>query len=150
MAHHEPQRASLLVPIFLCFLLLVLPSLSIKITGATTGLGPGARQRPIRQEISVFSESGPAWDLYIQALKRFQDAPTDDKFSYYQIAGIHGYPQVAWDDVYGNPNGSTGYCMHNSVLFELWHRPYLALFEVSMPDRSRFCVDFLHVASHAV
>lgn len=25
----------------------------------------------------------------------------------------------------------TGYCTHSSILFPTWHRPYLALFEVS-------------------
>ncbi|KAK5106279.1 hypothetical protein LTS08_000397 [Lithohypha guttulata] len=127
MAHHEPQRASLLVPIFLCFLLLVLPVFPLQLQALP-------RDSALVQDNDQFGRRF----LYSQNQDQFGIyAPTDDKFSYYQIAGIHGYPQVAWDDVYGNPNGSTGYCMHNSVLFELWHRPYLALFEQTLSEHAR-------------
>lgn len=27
-----------------------------------------------------------------------------------------------------------GFCTHSSIIFLTWHRPYLALFEVSKPD----------------
>lgn len=43
-------------------------------------------------------------------------------------SGIHGYPYVSWDGVEGTEEA--GYCSHGSTLFPLWHRPYLALFEV--------------------
>lgn len=68
--------------------------------------------------------------------------------------GIHGRPYVSWDGVnqtIGAP--VTGYCTHgnttqlliweyvlicsiDSVLFTTWHRPYLALFEVNLPEPS--------------
>lgn len=48
-----------------------------------------------------------------------------------QILGIHGYPVAPWDGVVGNGPG-IGYCMHNSVLFPTWHRPYLALLDVRL------------------
>ena len=44
--------------------------------------------------------------------------------------GIHGAPFIQWDDVQGS--GSTGYCTHGSNLFGPWHRPYVAVFEVSL------------------
>lgn len=47
--------------------------------------------------------------------------------------GIHGRPFVSWDNVGSAPNmGSNGYCTHTSILFPTWHRPYLALYEVSV------------------
>lgn len=45
------------------------------------------------------------------------------------VVGIHGVPYRSWDDVAGNQK--LGYCTHASILFPSWHRPYLALFEVS-------------------
>lgn len=46
--------------------------------------------------------------------------------------GIHGRPYRPWGGVQGdNPAGWQGYCTHSSILFAPWHRPYLALFEVS-------------------
>lgn len=44
------------------------------------------------------------------------------------VSGIHGYPFIAWDGVKGNRQ--SGYCSHGSTLFPVWHRPFLALFEV--------------------
>ena len=45
--------------------------------------------------------------------------------------GIHGYPTIEWDNAPGNPVWGWGYCTHDSVLFPTWHRPYVALYEVS-------------------
>lgn len=46
-------------------------------------------------------------------------------------SGIHGYPTIEWDNAPGNPAWGWGYCTHDSVLFPTWHRPYVALYEVS-------------------
>ena len=43
-------------------------------------------------------------------------------------SGIHGYPKRPWDGVAGDGPGA-GYCTHSSILFPMWHRPYLLLFE---------------------
>lgn len=120
---------TLVVALF-CFLLLTLQANSLRITGATNGTNPTTGERPFRREINEFAGSGASWDLYILALQRMQSAPSNDPLSYYQIAGIHGYPNVSWDGVAGS-GSAVGYCMHRSVLFAIWHRPYLALFEVS-------------------
>ena len=45
-----------------------------------------------------------------------------------QYKGIHGYPNIPWDNAVGT-GGSVGYCTHGSILFAMWHRPYVALFE---------------------
>lgn len=43
--------------------------------------------------------------------------------------------RMEWDGVTGNSegrdSGTMGYCPHVSPIFATWHRPYLALFEVS-------------------
>lgn len=67
-----------------------------------------------------------------------QNADTLDPLSYHSIAGIHGYPNIAWDNVDGDFNSSAvGYCLHNGVIFELWHRPYLALFEQQIVENAQ-------------
>ncbi|KAI9698509.1 MAG: hypothetical protein M1836_004090 [Candelina mexicana] len=98
------------------------------ITGPQGGVNAQTGERPFRQELRTFANSGAAWDLYIQALAQLQSVNQGDLLSYYQIGGIHGRPFIPWDGSNG-PNGFTGYCTHNSILFPPWHRPYLALFE---------------------
>lgn len=47
-------------------------------------------------------------------------------------AGIHGAPFADYGGVKALPdNIGNGYCTHVSNLFPPWHRPYLALYEVS-------------------
>ncbi|ESZ97460.1 hypothetical protein SBOR_2149 [Sclerotinia borealis F-4128] len=56
--------------------------------------------------------------LYIQALQAMQAANEyNDGLSYFQIAGIHGRPYVAWDGV-SQASGAptTGYCTHDKPL----------------------------------
>ena len=122
------------------------------VTGVHAGINNATGARPFRLEINKFKNSGPAWDLYILSLRHLMAVDQGDKYSYYKLAsmyysifpsihslatyiptGIHGYPaNTPWDGVVGS-GGGVGYCEHGSVLFPVWHRPYLALFEVS-PD----------------
>lgn len=52
------------------------------------------------------------------------------------LTGIHGRPYKAWDGVgIGPPGSGGGYCPHGSNLFPTWHRPYLALMEVTFRRR---------------
>lgn len=85
------------------------------------------------------------WTLFVYALTAFKELPVEDKLSYYQVAGIHGYPETSWDgapppkqdprgpgkDPEPGENPFGGYCEHNAVPFPTWHRPYVLLFEVS-------------------
>lgn len=131
------------------YLQLLLPALvtSIAVNGTQGGVDEASGFRPFRLEISSFQSAGPAWDLYILSLQEFMQANQSDPLSYYRIAGtwvccllfsiglligqgIHGYPNAPWDSVYGT-GGGVGYCTHGSILFPMWHRPYLALFEVT-------------------
>ncbi|CAK7224750.1 hypothetical protein SCUCBS95973_005623 [Sporothrix curviconia] len=60
----------------------------------------------------------------------WQNMPQDDELSYFGLSGIHGRPYIAWngvEQVDGAP--LTGYCTHNEVLFAIWHRPLVAVFE---------------------
>lgn len=45
-------------------------------------------ERPVRNDIAEFYQSGPAFDLYIQGLQNFTLADQDDFFSFFQITGI--------------------------------------------------------------
>ncbi|KZS89025.1 Di-copper centre-containing protein [Sistotremastrum niveocremeum HHB9708] len=107
------------------------------ITGIKEGLGPAPGQTPLRQEISAWSENPEnvqQVNLFLLALRHFQDndeIPFTAKLSYFQIAGIHGFPLKPWDENTESkvPDLQDGYCTHNSVLFPTWHRPYLMLFE---------------------
>jgi tyrosinase len=105
-------------------------SATFAITGTHTNTSTTSSQRPFRHEINSFVNVGPAFDLYIQALLEFQQTNQNQLLSYFQVAGIHGYPaNNPWDGVSRTSVESSGYCTHGSVLFPTWHRPYLALFE---------------------
>lgn len=96
------------------------------VTGVTSG---GIQPRlEVRQ---LYNTQPAQWNLFLLAMQRFKSQPQNDQLSFYQIAGIHGVPNVPWDGVTQNPSaqGAVGYCTHDSVLFPAWHRAYLALFE---------------------
>ncbi|KAL2358572.1 common central domain of tyrosinase-domain-containing protein [Cryomyces antarcticus] len=82
-----------------------------------------------RLEIRQLQKNADQWNLYLLGLKRMQEVDHNNKLSYYQIAGIHGRPYIAWDGVQAATNAGGGYCAHVSNLFPTWHRPYLALYE---------------------
>uniref|UniRef100_A0A093V313 tyrosinase n=1 Tax=Talaromyces marneffei PM1 TaxID=1077442 RepID=A0A093V313_TALMA len=97
------------------------------ITGLSGGVNTATGERPVRRDLRDLQSSGAAFDLYVQALAQFQADDQSDLVSYYEVAGIHGYPYRSWDSV--NGRYLTGYCSHGSPIFPTWHRPYLALFE---------------------
>ncbi|KAL3477040.1 hypothetical protein BJX99DRAFT_270192 [Aspergillus californicus] len=99
---------------------------------AAAELGPTVKV-PIRQNIDQWS-SDPANDkqvkLFVMALDQFQKISPQDRDSYFQIAGIHGQPNVPWDEPLDPADAKgRGYCTHNNILFPVWHRAYLALYE---------------------
>ncbi|KAI1084788.1 common central domain of tyrosinase-domain-containing protein [Whalleya microplaca] len=111
-----------------------------------TKIIPFAPGMPVRCEISSLFPSNDAlvqkqWTLMILALEKFKNLSVDKKLSYFQIAGIHGYPETAWDGADPPPpdpdqnnlkpgdNANGGYCSHNSITFPTWHRPYMLLYE---------------------
>lgn len=62
--------------------------------------------------------------------------------SFFSVGSIHGLPYTPWDDSAAakgfNPDTWWGgYCTHGTVLFPTWHRPYVALYEVSEFQGSR-------------
>ncbi|PVF95429.1 Di-copper centre-containing protein [Serendipita vermifera] len=84
-----------------------------------------------RQEIRTFAQDPELMELYLLGLERFQKVDQTDPLSWFQIAGIHGRPYIAYDGAAGVGNLG-GYCTHSSILFPPWHRPYLALFEQTL------------------
>lgn len=130
------------------------------IVGIKVGLDHGERV-PLRQEIDAWFDSIKPTDkiqvqLFILALKHFQEMDPVDKLSYFQVAGckrtfissvgktdnntltlnegIHGQPLVAWDEDTKPETPNEGYCTHANVLFPCWHRPYVLLYEVLTID----------------
>ncbi|KAL4919138.1 hypothetical protein BDW62DRAFT_209876 [Aspergillus aurantiobrunneus] len=106
-----------------------MPDQYIPITGIPI---PAGEVTPARPEISSWWKSDAPQtqiqvSLFIQALGKMQDRdPVTDNKSFYQIAGIHGFPQVYWD----NADVLKGfYCTHGTFTFPTWHRPYMLLYE---------------------
>ena len=108
--------------------------------GLTKGVVPESGTPVLRLEIDDFIQDTELANLYFLALEAFMSHDIyKQPFSYYEISGIHGQPARAWDGVASvrfeptgqDPNKKTGYCAHGSVLFPVWHRAYLAQFEVS-------------------
>ncbi|OAX83288.1 hypothetical protein ACJ72_02361 [Emergomyces africanus] len=112
---------------------------AVTISGASGNVNPNTGQRPARKDINKMQWSGPEWDIYIQALKAFQEEDRNDILSFHKVAGIHGYPYVSWDGVEGL--GNAGYCSHGSTLFPLWHRPYLAMYEERISYHAKLIAD---------
>lgn len=101
----------------------------VRVVGAKTGINSETGSAPPRLELSEFMNSAEGVDLYLQCHLELLNKNASDKLSFYQIAAIHGGPYQAWDGVTGNVTFPSGYATHRSVLFPVWHRPYLALFE---------------------
>ncbi|PGH18171.1 hypothetical protein AJ80_04558 [Polytolypa hystricis UAMH7299] len=110
----------------LCSLLIPASAVHV-IQGTSGGVNKETGERPVRRSLTEFEFSGPAFDLYILALEQFQKEDHSELTSGFQVSAIHGYPFTSWDGVEGPGYG--GYCSHESTLFPLWHRPYLALYE---------------------
>ncbi len=85
-----------------------------------------------RLDVDVLLVTKPdTFNLYVQALALLQEDPK--WLGYYAIAGIHGLPTGNWDDVGKRfQDGNGGYCAHGVLVFPTWHRPYLAMIEVSV------------------
>ncbi|KAJ5253116.1 hypothetical protein N7489_003526 [Penicillium chrysogenum] len=90
----------------------------------------------VRQDIDEWSSkksNKKQVDLFILALDNFQKLDPKERLSYFQVAGIHGQPFVRWDDPSPEPM-KNGYCFHSHVIFPIWHRPYVLLFEQVLYD----------------
>ncbi|KAH7282540.1 hypothetical protein KP509_35G035400 [Ceratopteris richardii] len=77
-------------------------------------------------------------DVFLLAFAAVQALDANDRWSFYQIAGIHGLPHAPFDGIVNgdwdprNPDWWGGYCQHGSPLFPTWHRPYMMLLEQSI------------------
>ncbi|KAK1989068.1 hypothetical protein LZ30DRAFT_808174 [Colletotrichum cereale] len=110
----------------------------IPVVGVRSGIGMRTGEVPIRRNInSIYDERGPQWDLYIGALTAMQDANETDPTSYFQVAGIHGQPYMAWSGGGPQTGADTGYCPHNQALFGTWHRGYLSLYEQVLVQQAK-------------
>ncbi|KAM5348724.1 hypothetical protein ACJ41O_008547 [Fusarium nematophilum] len=111
-------------------------SQNIFITGVPVS-GGGAV--PARKNINdLQAAGGPAWDLYIRAVRSMYNAKETDWKSYFQIAGIHGKPFIQWNGGGARAgNGWPGYCPHGESLFLTWHRPFILLYEQVLVEHAK-------------
>lgn len=70
----------------LSFAVMTLAS-SIAISGPQGGVNVFTGERPVRQEFSVFKDSGPAFDLFIQSFNLFVRQNQSSLLSYYRVSG---------------------------------------------------------------
>jgi len=144
-------------PLLLFFLSLPYPGQSFMAHQLIAPLGGGVQPR---LEINTFVQDDRFFSLYVQALSTLlffsyiihgyntdmihiaamQNTDQNELPSWFQVAGIHGYPFIAYDSANGvngfhaNPQQqAAGYCTHGSTLFPTWHRPYMMLVEVRVP-----------------
>lgn len=70
------------------------------LTGVHAGVNNETGQRPFRQDIQNFKGSGPAWDLFLLSLQKFQLSKQDDVLSWYQVSGKHSAVRVLGNELY--------------------------------------------------
>ncbi|KAF5682087.1 tyrosinase precursor [Fusarium circinatum] len=99
----------------------------------------GGAAVPARKNINdMHKAGGPAWDLYMRAVRSMYDAKETDWKSYFQVAGIHGKPFIQWNGGGGRSgNGWPGYCPHGESIFLTWHRPYVMLYEQILVEHAK-------------
>ncbi|KIW08130.1 uncharacterized protein PV09_01064 [Verruconis gallopava] len=111
---------------------------------------------PERTEFNTWATNDPESNiqvsLMIRALQRFYKIPIEDRLSYFQIAGIHGYPAISWDaspepaEKLGRDDSDKPiyvYCTHSTIRFPTWHRPYMLLFEQRVHELMLEAIDAL-------
>ncbi|KAJ2911520.1 hypothetical protein MD484_g8892, partial [Candolleomyces efflorescens] len=93
-----------------------------------------------RLEIRDLADDDKQFPLFIHALYTIQQPDYRPKAARFQdLGGIHGLPYERWR---GDPNAADtlpkglwgGYCNHQSVLFPVWHRPYVLALEQSIGE----------------
>lgn len=77
------------------FSLLLICTEAIAIIGILAGVNITTGERPLRRNINQLYVSGPAWDLFLLALRKFQQVNQADPLSYYQVAGKRPRPVFA-------------------------------------------------------
>lgn len=64
-----------------------LPVTAYNVVGITAGVDTTTGARPSRRNLATFQFSGPAFDLYVQALQKFQAEDQSFLLSFYQVDG---------------------------------------------------------------
>ncbi|KAF4337286.1 hypothetical protein FBEOM_8875 [Fusarium beomiforme] len=126
---------------------------------------PFAPGLPSRHDISEYFPSDDPlrkkqWTLMVLAMERFKALGVENMLSYFQVAGIHGYPMQSWDGAEPPPrdpvdpdslppgaNPYPGYCQHNTITFPTWHRPYMLLFEQLIWNHMKDIISEWHLDS---
>ena len=88
--------------------------------------------------MTVLQQQYPdVFNMFILAMESIQNRDETDDESFFQIAGIHGFPFITWQyPVSAVVNPGNEYCTHGSVIFNTWHRPYLVLLEQTLHEEA--------------
>ncbi|KAI9791860.1 MAG: hypothetical protein M1816_003405 [Peltula sp. TS41687] len=91
-----------------------------------------------RRSITTLQSTYPdIFNMFVLAWRNIQLRRENLDTSYYQVAGIHGYPHIPWQyPASATKNPGLGYCTHGSALFLTWHRPYVSLMEKLIHDEA--------------
>jgi tyrosinase len=73
------------------------PTTAYNIKGATGGVNTATGQRPSRQDLTSFQNSGAAFDLFVLAFQQFQLEDQAQLLSLYQIDGRDDRAQIYTD-----------------------------------------------------
>lgn len=116
------MRPILTFLLFASFFLLLNHARGFAITGISAAVNNVTGERPFRHDINELYMSGPAWDLFILALRDFQQVSQDNPLSYYQVAGkaVDVVVENQFDEIYRNsrpPTDSMGWCNRPWRLF---------------------------------
>lgn len=76
---------------------------SYVIRGISACVNPVTGERPMRRDLREFQTSGPAFDLSIQALDRFQKTDQTDLLSWYEQYPVWNRPSTLSQERCGNP-----------------------------------------------
>jgi hypothetical protein len=79
------------------------------ITGVHGGVNAQTGARPFRQDLKSFQASGPAFELYIQALLQFQSDNQADLLSWYEVGGECGWINPFKPTANGNSFAKTSF-----------------------------------------
>lgn len=101
------------------------------------GLAAAGPSLPRLEIDDMIATQPDTFNLFCLAMIDLKNTSTSDWMGFYQLAGIHGVPTAAWDNVaptfkksqIDRRSGKQGYCPHGDEKFPTWHRPYIAMLE---------------------
>lgn len=89
----------------------------------------GAPELHPRLSIQALHDEPEIYNMFLLGTAALMRTPETSPASYFGLSGIHGRPNIPYNDAPSTDIQPYGYCLHRSVLFTTWHRVYMAHFE---------------------